>query len=174
MNRRDFELITWSKTFACGIKLIDDQHKNLVDLVNEMFNHVSGDDEQEKSYLSRVINEAVMYIKVHFATEEKIMMATQFSGYADHKIAHDRFIATVGKNISDFSSGKKFTLYSFTNFLKNWILSHIAVMDKQYIVYLKKIASIKADGKLSISLEDIQAAVKGKKDISYSVLKHTA
>ena len=174
MSHIDFELISWSKTFACGISLIDDQHKNLVDLLNEMFNHVSGDEEQENAYLKKIIHEAVGYTKVHFATEEKIMLVTQFSGYAEHKAAHDKFILTVAKHISDFASGKRLSLYSFTNYIKNWVLSHIAVMDKQYFVYLKKIATHKASGKVSITLEDIQSAVRGKKDISYSILKHTA
>jgi len=174
MNRNDFELITWSKTFACGIQLIDDQHKNLVKLVNDMFNHVSGDEEQERKYFNKIISETVKYIMTHFATEEKIMKATHFSGYSIHKRAHDEFNATVVQNILDFTSGKRHSLYSITNFLKNWILSHIALMDKQYFVYLKKIATIKADGKLSISFEDIQSAIKDNKDISYTVLKHTA
>jgi len=174
MSRSDFELITWSDTFSCGIKLIDNQHKSLVNLVNEMFNHVSGDEEQEREYFKRVIIEAVKYIKSHFATEEKIMIATKFSGYSNHKRAHDQFIATVASHISNFTAKKRFSLYSFTNFLKNWVLSHIAVMDKQYFVYIRKIATTKADGKLSVSFEDIQAAVKDKKDISSNVLKYSA
>jgi len=174
MSRGNFELITWSNTFSCGIKLIDDQHKNLVNLVNEMFSHASGDEEREKMYFNRIILEAVKYIKGHFATEEKIMIATKFSGYAEHKRAHDQFIAEVAKNILDFGSGKRLSLYTFTNYLKNWVLSHIAVIDKQYFVYLKKIATLKPDGRISISLEDIQAANIDKNDISYKVLKHSA
>jgi hemerythrin len=46
-------------------------------------------------------------------------------------------------------------LASFTHFLKDWILSHIAVMDKQYFKFLKSIATRKANGKLSVTREDI-------------------
>ncbi|MCL2230732.1 MAG: bacteriohemerythrin [Treponema sp.] len=150
------ELVTWNNKFASGIKLIDEQHKGLVDLVNEMFNHATGNDLQEHNYFNRVIQEAVNYVKVHFATEEKLMLATKFEGYAEHKKEHDSFIMKVVENIKDYEAGKRLTLSSFTRFLKDWVLSHIAMMDKKYFDYFRKIATRKEDGKLSITSEDIK------------------
>ena len=156
MSNKSVEIVTWSERLSCGIKLIDDQHKGLVELVNDMFNHATGNSIQEQDYFNIVIQEVVKYVKVHFATEEKIMIATNFSGYAEHKKAHDSFILTVVDNINDYKAGKRLTLSTFTKFLKEWVLSHIAMMDKQYFEYFKKIATRKADGKLSITSADIQ------------------
>jgi hemerythrin len=156
MANKSVEIVTWSDRLSCGIKLIDDQHKGLVDLVNDMFNHATGNSIQEHDYFNIVIQEVVKYVKVHFATEEKIMIATKFSGYAEHKKAHDSFVIAVVNNINDYKAGKRLTLSAFTKFLKDWILSHIAMMDKQYFEYFKKIATRKADGKLSITSADIQ------------------
>jgi len=156
MANKSVEIVTWSDRLSCGIKLIDDQHKGLVDLVNDMFNHATGNSIQEHDYFNIVIQEVVKYVKVHFATEEKIMIATKFSGYAEHKKAHDSFVIAVVNNINDYKAGKRLTLSAFTKFLKDWILSHIAMMDKQYFEYFKKIATRKADGKLSITSADIK------------------
>ncbi|MCL2763520.1 MAG: bacteriohemerythrin [Treponema sp.] len=156
MFNHDSELISWSNTFACGVKLIDDQHKELVELVNEMFNHVSGNEEQEREYLNDVMQKAIKYIKVHFATEEKIMTLTKFSGYASHKRAHNGFIVIIIDTLNEITCGKHISLYTFTKFLKNWVLSHIAVMDKQYFEYFRKIATRKDDGKVSITPADVQ------------------
>ena len=149
------ELVKWSPTFSVGVKLIDEQHKGLLNLVNDLFNHVIGDDAEERIYFQTVIQTAVNYVKVHFATEEKIMVATKFPGYAEHKRAHDTFVLTVVDNIRDFEAGKKFTLATFTKFLKEWVLTHIAIMDKQYFEYFKRIATRKSDGKLSITSADL-------------------
>ena len=130
------ELIVWSPTFACGIKQIDDQHKELVVLVNEMFTHVVGNDLEETIYFQKVINKAVGYIKTHSKTEEYLMKLAKFSGYAEHKRVHDSFILTVLETVECYKSGKKFVLLEFTRFLKNWILEHIGVMDRQYFVPL--------------------------------------
>jgi len=154
------ELITWTEKFECGIRLIDDQHKGLVELLNEMFNHVTGNERQEHNYFKRVINDAVSYVKTHFATEEKLMLATKFEGYAEHKKEHDSFVLAVVENIKDYEAGKRYTLSTFTRFLKDWVLSHVALMDKKYFDYFKKVASRKADGKLSITADDVRRAVE--------------
>lgn len=149
------KLVTWSSTYSVGVKIIDEQHKGLLNLVNDMYNHVADDEAAERAYFQKVIQQAVNYVKVHFATEEKILRATKFQGYAEHKKEHDYFILTVVDNIRAFETGKNMNLISFTHFLKDWILTHIAIMDKQYFEYLKKIATRKADGRLSITSADI-------------------
>jgi len=149
------ELIIWSNKFACGLRLIDDQHRGLVDLINEMFNHVSGNYVQENNYFSMIIHEAVNYVKNHFSTEEKIILATKFPGYAEHKKEHENFIRTIIQSIHDYETGKRSNLLAFTRFLREWVLSHIALIDRQYFDYFKKIATRKADGSLSINLSDV-------------------
>ena len=155
MEKNKPELVSWSPTFSVGVKVIDDQHKGLLDLVNDMFNHVSGDEEAEREYFKKVIQTAVEYVKVHFSTEEKIMLHTHFPGYMEHKKAHDAFVLAVVDNVRGFESGKRLILQDFTRFLKEWILTHIAIMDKQYFAYFKQIATRKENGKLSINQSDI-------------------
>jgi len=145
-------LVTWSATYSVGIKIIDDQHKELFRLVNEMYNHVNNDDEEvERAYFKSVIRQVVDYIKKHFTTEEKIMQRTQCKDYVGHKIAHDFFILSVANIVQKFDEGKRVPLISFTNFIKDWILTHIAIMDKQYFNHLMKVASRKPDGKPSVT-----------------------
>jgi len=157
MSMAKSELISWSAAFSVGIKIIDDQHKELFALVNDMFNHVVGDAQAERVYFKGVIQKAVEYVKVHFSTEEKIMLHANFPGYGEHKKAHDTFVLTVVEKVKDFEAGKKFTLLEFTQFLKEWILTHIAIMDKGYFTYFRKIATRKEDGKLGIDKADVLA-----------------
>jgi hemerythrin len=149
-------LVTWSATYSVGIKIIDDQHKGLFNLVNDMYNHVNNDDEEaERAYFKSVIRQVVDYVKIHFTTEEKIMERTQFQGYAGHKMAHDFFIMSVVNIIKGFDEGKRAPLRTLTNFIKDWILTHIAIMDKQYFNYLIKISYRKPNGKLGVTKADI-------------------
>jgi hemerythrin len=148
-------LVTWSQTFSVGIKLIDDQHKGLLRLTNDLFNHCVGDEAAERAYFEQAIHSAVDYVKVHFSTEEKIMRKTKYQGYAEHKRQHDTFILAVIEQARTLNDGKRFSLAIFTRFLKNWILTHIAVEDKKYFEYFKRIATRKDDGRLSITQADI-------------------
>jgi hemerythrin len=139
-----------------GVKAIDDQHKELLALTNDLFNHCVGDEASERAYFKKIIGKAVEYVKVHFATEEKIMLATKFKGYWNHKMEHDAFVLNVVEQIKLFESGKPFTLLAFTRFLKNWILTHIAVTDKQYIGHFKQSAARNADYRPSTTKEAIK------------------
>ncbi len=149
------DYVSWSDSYSVGIKLIDDQHKGLLEFVNDLFNHSTGNEADEKAYFKEVIQQAVQYVKNHFQTEEKLMITTKYPGYAEHKKSHDEFTLVVVKSVKDFESGKRLVLEKFAYFLKDWILTHVAVMDKQYSIFLRKIATRKADGKLSIGMADI-------------------
>ena len=148
-------LITWSSTYSVGIKIIDEQHKELFNVVNDMYNHDINDEEAERAYFQDIIRQTVNYVKRHFATEEQIMRAAKFQGYPEHKKAHDSFTLSLVDIIRDFEAGKKITLTFFTRFIKDWILSHIAIMDKQYFEYFIKNAALKDSGNLGIAQEDI-------------------
>jgi len=133
------ELIKWSPDFACGIKKVDKQHKDLVEMLNDMFNHVSLNEEQEKIYFNSIIKRLIKYVKNHFKTEEKIMLKTNFTGYIAHKEAHEDFVLNILKIVNDFTEGNRFNLLDLTQFLKTWILNHIAIMDRQYFIHIKNI-----------------------------------
>ena len=148
--------VTWQDNYSMGIKIIDDQHKGLMDFVNDIFNHATGDENAERLWFKDVIQQAVQYVKEHFATEEKYMLATKFPGLAEHKKAHDEFTLEIVKSVKEFDAGKRLVLEKFAYFLKNWVLSHVAIMDRQYSDYFRKLATRKADGKLSITALDLK------------------
>ena len=147
--------ITWSDEYSVGIQLIDDQHKGLIDFTNNLFSHVTGNEEEERVYFDEVIQQALEYVKIHFVTEEKCMAAVNFPGYSEHKQTHDEFTFTIIKSVNEYKNGKTLVLEKFADFLKEWVLSHIAVMDKKYSVYFRKTAAIKKNGKMGPVLENI-------------------
>jgi hemerythrin len=149
------ELVKWSPTYVSHVKIVDKQHQELFNLTNTLFQHCVGDPEAEKTFFKEVIHTAIDYVKTHFATEEKMMLYTKYSGYAEHKREHDAFVLTVVDAVRAFNETGKLNLIQFTRFLKDWILTHIAVCDKKYFDYFQQIATLKKDGKLTITKEDI-------------------
>jgi len=147
--------VFWNNHYSLGIKLIDDQHRGLIDFVNDLFNHSTGREEEERAYFKNVIQIAVSYAKNHFATEEKYMLATKFHNYAEHKKVHDEFILTVVKTVKEFEAGKRLVLEKFAYFLKEWVLSHVAGMDVLYAQYFKNLMARNKDGQFSILLADL-------------------
>ena len=148
--------VKWSDKYSMGIKLIDKQHMWLINFVNALFTHATGNEHLERKYFQKVIQKAVQYVHIHFETEEKYMLATKFPGYEEHKQAHDDFVQKIIFTVKSYKAGKKLVLENFAIFLRDWLVSHVAIMDKQYSIYFKEIATRKEDGKLSIKLTDIK------------------
>jgi hemerythrin len=159
MENRE-KLVTWSSTFSIGVSLIDEQNKGLLDLVNDMFNHVVKDEAAETEYFRKIIQQAAQYAKVHFDIEERIMIHTRFPGYKEHKKAHDAFVMAIVTAVRDYESGKKYVISELTRFLKEWVLTHIAIMDKGYFSHFKKSVAAKDGGNISFTQADEPDALK--------------
>lgn len=130
------DIIQWKDTYSVGIKAIDDQHKGLINMTNDLFLSCLKGDEAARTFFKKVIHNAVEYIKVHFDTEEKIMRKIKYPEFAAHKKEHENFVAEVLLRVKDFEEGRKFVPNVFARFLKEWVLGHIAMSDKKYAHFI--------------------------------------
>ena len=64
------EIFPWSSNFESGLTLVDDQHKTLVTLLNQLAEHVVH--KSDAPTLDAVFNELAAYATFHFQTEERI------------------------------------------------------------------------------------------------------
>jgi hemerythrin-like metal-binding protein len=83
----------------------------------------------------------VQYVIVHFSTEEKIMEQIQYPKIAEQKEQHAMFTKKVIEESKKYDSGLPGVPQDLVHFLRDWIISHIAVYDKilaDYIHQLKR------------------------------------
>jgi hemerythrin len=135
------KIVTWHTSYSVGIPLIDAQHQELINLTNALYASCMTGRESSKAVFLKTIRGAVDYIGYHFSTEEKIMERISYPEYAAHKKQHKDFVKEVLRGVDDFTSGRKFIPNAFVHYLKDWVLTHIAVTDKklgEYLVNLKK------------------------------------
>ncbi len=65
-----FKIFPWNHNFETGIGIIDEQHKRLVDLLNQLATHLA--DCSERVTLTAVFSEFANYADYHFKSEEEI------------------------------------------------------------------------------------------------------
>jgi hemerythrin len=128
--------IEWDDKFSVGIRAIDDQHKELVRLTNELYQGCLAGDDTAKAYFLVAIHSTVAYVKYHFSSEEKLMKKVNYPQLGEHKREHDAFTKEIIEGAKNFEEGKKFVPNLFVRYLKDWVLSHIAVSDIQYARYI--------------------------------------
>ncbi|MCL2295122.1 MAG: bacteriohemerythrin [Spirochaetes bacterium] len=128
--------IEWQDGYSVGSVLIDNQHKELVAMTNALLKGCDGSD-AAITFL-RTVQNAVNYVKIHFATEERFMQKVNYPEYAAHNAEHDQFTAEVLRQIKKFEEGTCVPL-DFALFLKDWLLTHIADSDKKFVPHFKNI-----------------------------------
>jgi len=138
--RKDF--IEWSDALSVGVKEIDDQHKGLAAMVNELNEGIKGG--WGKEARDEVLTRLIEYTKVHFATEESLMTISNYPGVEAHRQQHHNLIDMVGDYIRKYNENPNASNYDFLFFLKRWLVEHIMKDDKALGEYLVKRGTVNA------------------------------
>lgn len=127
-------LLTWTDRYSVGIKEIDEQHKQLINMINEL--HEAMLAKQGKEALMTVLNKLANYCVSHFAMEEKLLSTHGYPEFADHKDKHVKMTTKVKALIADVQSGKSTISIEVMQFLRDWLDKHIMGTDKKYGPFL--------------------------------------
>ena len=125
----------WTDKYSVGIQEVDDQHKRLVELVNDLYEAMTAGRGSE--VLGTVFNTLLAYTRTHFAEEEKLMQQCGFPGFSEHKQLHERLTQQVIDLGEQFREGKSSLTVHVATFLKDWLVKHIQGTDRKYVPFLK-------------------------------------
>ena len=129
-------LFKWTDTLATGIEIVDNQHKELINLTNELFRACMRGGDVLDIVFKETMGKVVEYVRFHFGFEQGMLQRVKFPNYTEHKGEHDKFIKTVLEETKNYSEGRSFVPNKFVRYLKDWIVSHIAYTDKIYAAYV--------------------------------------
>ena len=147
------EIVSWDEKYATGIELIDSQHKELISLTNKLFQACLEGNDAVTVAFKEAMSHMVEYVRLHFAAEEKFQQHINYPKYPEHKKQHEDMVKLILETVKDYSEGRKFVPNNFVRSLRDWILSHIAVYDKDYATYAadQKNKGLISDNDLEIS-----------------------
>lgn len=126
------ELIVWSDSLITGVTEMDEQHRILVNSINEantrLAEHVSTE------ILDQITRDLLSYALYHFETEEALMQTYNYSeaSLADsdlHMKQHREFSATVVAVREGIKAGRLMSREDLLSFLNNWLINHILNTD---------------------------------------------
>jgi hemerythrin len=128
-------LFPWRDAYGVGIVQIDNQHKQLISLINKL--HTAMLAGNGSSVLAGILDELVRYTDSHFAYEESLLRQRNYSGLAAHSQEHRLLTGQVQQTRDEFRSGKLAVSVSLMLFLKDWLSNHILDRDLAYARELK-------------------------------------
>lgn len=126
-------LLTWSDDLSVGIQEIDEQHKELVVLLNRLHDAVAA--HHGATVCSEILNELAEYTRVLFIAEESLMRILHYPEFEQHKAEHEALVAQVVALQQKLASGQATITFELLHFLKLWLTKHIAGSDRRYALY---------------------------------------
>ncbi len=124
----------WKESYSVNIREIDEQHKKLVNMINDLFDAMTQG--HGKEVVGKVIQGLIDYAVFHFGTEERLFQAHAYPETASHKAEHERFSAKVLEFKKNYDSGAALLTKDVLKFLSDWLNGHILVVDRKYGPYL--------------------------------------
>ena len=127
------QFIVWKEEHETGIQTIDDQHKKLIHLTNELYEAIRLG--REEKVIQDILEGLTAYMSEHFSAEEALLKENNYPEYDQQVTAHRMFIEKFHEHIA------RRDLIELPDelfgFLKKWIVAHFLGMDKRYVPYIQ-------------------------------------
>ena len=126
--------LEWKDEYSVGIDSIDQQHKRLVNLINQLHTAVTYSTGEE--FEREALDELVDYTKTHFSYEEGLMEQNGYPDLEPHKAQHKKMIETVEQVLAEYQRDQDAAMKKALSFLSDWLINHINGTDKEYSSFL--------------------------------------
>ena len=121
----------WGKHFETGIESVDQQHQYLVNLVNQLGDHLTSNSVEFEEF-ENLFSQLMNYTSYHFNDEEQLMEEVGLDArHVDrHKEMHKGFVREVLSIQSLIRQGDTTRAGDLLNYLTHWLAYHILGMDQ--------------------------------------------
>lgn len=121
--------IVWTSEYEIGIDVIDQQHRRIVDYINDV--HAVLEHEAEPETVSDILLNLVDYTLSHFAFEEALMEEADYPDLTLHQMTHKTFEQQLDALTGRFQAGEM-VADELADMLQDWLLKHIVTDDQSY------------------------------------------
>jgi hemerythrin len=129
-------LIVWTDRMSVGVKLLDNDHKKLVLLVNNLHDGIVAGHARPK--LESIFGKLVEFTRLHFSHEERLLAETGYQGWAAHRQEHEQLLDQLIELQVRFLSGAGGAQdQDVMNRLRVWLFKHTQGADQDFVSHLK-------------------------------------
>jgi len=128
---------SWSDELSVGSSFIDNDHRKLISLVNQL--HEAMSQRQGKEIVQSVLVELIKYSQEHFEREEEHMQKIQYAELAAHKAEHDKLLNEVLDLQKKFNDGGELLTFQVSRFLREGLVAHIMKSDMKLATAIWKL-----------------------------------
>jgi hemerythrin len=138
------QLYQWDPALETGNANVDDQHRRLFVLANNLSEAIAsctsaGKDacEDDEDALANAIFGLTDYCVEHFADEEGLMAAADYPQLSTHRSLHEQLSGETLKRAADYFNDAGVVPESLAPFFADWLTNHIRREDLHFAAYLR-------------------------------------
>ncbi|MGE5475246.1 MAG: bacteriohemerythrin [Bacteroidales bacterium] len=129
-------LIDWSDQLSVHVREFDADHQRLIGILNNLWE--ASEERRGHEVIERILAELIDYTRTHFAREEDMFARWAYPGTEQHKLAHERLLATAASLHDKFRAEESESVADEVfEFLRDWLVKHILGDDALYANYFR-------------------------------------
>ncbi len=126
--------IDWRHEWESGIRLIDEEHRNLIELGNELLNRALA--HESRDMILPVLDRLIEDIRTHFSEEEGILAEADYPDLAEHQEIHARLIADAKTTRNAFAENGEDAASLFRLIVERILVDHMLTVDAKFFPYV--------------------------------------
>jgi hemerythrin len=123
-------LIRWKEDFNLNIKIIDQHHRKLVDMINVLYNAFI--DKEDDKVIEQTLQDVMEYAFIHFKQEERYFEQCNYADAPEHIACHQSFVQKAKEFRCKYMMNSSLLTQDVLEFLRDWLTNHILQVDKKY------------------------------------------
>ena len=124
------DIIKWRATYETGVPSMDEQHRQLIDLINSLYRVLRKEESVET--IGPILDDMAAYADKHLREEEALLQKHDFPGYDEHLLLHNNYQEELAALTRDWEQQDELTAKKIYAFLRQWWLEHIVENDQKY------------------------------------------
>lgn len=128
-------LFKWNERYKTGLVIIDERHKKLFELINDLYEYNIVN--SRKEIIDKQLKELLEYIFQQFKTEEELLAKHKYPDFRLHRTEHDSLTKNLMELRGRYHTGNTFVITEIITFLNNWLIIHILQSDMKFAKYLE-------------------------------------
>ncbi len=120
-------LLQWKDEYATGIDEVDEEHRDLIDVINRLHELLLAEDARMTvpAFFARLLEG----VSAHFALEERIMGESRYAELAAHREDHERLLEEIRDLMEAFGHAEEVDSVDLAMRLEPWFRHHFATHD---------------------------------------------
>lgn len=127
--------IVWSEDYDSGVKILDEQHRGLVSIINSFFFHKSEADEDIHLFLVPTSEMFKNHVKINYLTLKQLLLESRYEKMKEFCDMYLKIINSINRvNMDQRRVGDPDGLLAF---LKSYWIDYAKRTDLEYIRHIK-------------------------------------